>query len=77
MSKGFEQTRACRSGLQDSIAPAVYRTIAFHLGAELVERHGAEPSETWAGRGKKPRWLTAQLKSGKRIDGFRIDLAAA
>jgi hypothetical protein len=22
----FEQTRACRSGLQDSIAPAAYRT---------------------------------------------------
>src|SRR6202040_3357035 len=40
-------------------------------------RNPAEPSETWAGRGKKPRWLTAQLKSGKQIDDFRIDLAAA
>jgi hypothetical protein len=29
------------------------------------------------GRGKKPRWMTAQLKSGKHIDDFRIDLAAA
>ena len=40
-------------------------------------RNPAEPTETWAGRGKKPRWLTAQLKSGKRIDDFRIDLATA
>ena len=40
-------------------------------------RNPAKPSETWAGRGKKPRWLTAQLKSGKRIDDFRIVLAAA
>jgi DNA-binding protein H-NS len=40
-------------------------------------RNPAEPSETWAGRGKKPRWLTAQLKSGKPIDDFRIDLATA
>jgi DNA-binding protein H-NS len=40
-------------------------------------RNPAEPSETWAGRGKKPRWLAAQLKSGKRIDDFRIDLATA
>jgi DNA-binding protein H-NS len=40
-------------------------------------RNPAEPSETWAGRGKKPRWLAAQLKSGKQIDDFRIDLAAA
>jgi DNA-binding protein H-NS len=35
-------------------------------------RNPAKPSETWAGRGKKPRWLTAQLKSGKRIDDFRM-----
>jgi DNA-binding protein H-NS len=40
-------------------------------------RNPAKPSETWAGRGRKPHWLTAQLKSGKRIDDFRIDLAAA
>ena len=40
-------------------------------------RNPAEPSETWAGRGKRPRWLSAQLKSGKQIDDFRIDLATA
>ncbi|MET0709043.1 MAG: H-NS histone family protein [Tardiphaga sp.] len=31
-----------------------------------------QPSETWAGRGKRPRWLVAQLKSGRRIEDFRI-----
>jgi DNA-binding protein H-NS len=31
-----------------------------------------QPSETWSGRGKQPRWLTAQLMSGKQIDDFRI-----
>jgi DNA-binding protein H-NS len=40
-------------------------------------RNPADPSETWAGRGKRPRWLSAQLTSGKKIDDFRIDLAAA
>ena len=35
-----------------------------------------QPSETWAGRGKQPRWLVALLKSGKRIDDFRVDRAA-
>ena len=40
-------------------------------------RNPAEPSETWAGRGKKPRWLTAQLKLGKQIDDFRIDSTTA
>ena len=31
-----------------------------------------QPSETWAGRGKQPRWLVAQLKSGRRIEDFTI-----
>jgi len=35
----------------------------------------AQPSETWAGRGKQPRWLIAQLRSGKQMDDFRIDSA--
>jgi DNA-binding protein H-NS len=30
------------------------------------------PSETWAGRGKQPRWVVAQLKAGRRLDDFRI-----
>jgi len=39
-------------------------------------RNPDHPSETWAGRGKRPRWLVAQLGSGKRIDDFRIKKAA-
>jgi DNA-binding protein H-NS len=35
-------------------------------------RNPAQPGETWAGRGKRPRWLTAQLSSGKELDDFRI-----
>src|SRR4029453_5339587 len=39
-------------------------------------RNPDQPSETWAGRGKQPRWLVAQLDSGKRIDDFIIKKAA-
>ena len=35
-------------------------------------RNPDQPSETWAGRGKQPRWLVAQLGSGRRIEDFRI-----
>jgi DNA-binding protein H-NS len=35
-----------------------------------------EPSETWAGRGKRPRWLSAKLISGKKLDDFRIQSAS-
>ena len=56
----------------------------------LVERRGQRPypkvlpkyrnpknrSETWAGRGKQPRWLTAQLREGKKLDDFLIQRSA-
>jgi DNA-binding protein H-NS len=35
-------------------------------------RNPARPSETWAGRGKQPRWLSDQLKRGKKLADFRI-----
>ncbi len=35
-------------------------------------RNPNEPSETWSGRGKTPRWLAAALKTGRRIEEFRI-----
>lgn len=35
-------------------------------------RNPEEPSETWSGRGKQPRWLTAALKTGHKIEEFVI-----
>jgi DNA-binding protein H-NS len=29
-------------------------------------------SETWAGRGKQPRWVKAQLRTGKKLDDLLI-----
>jgi DNA-binding protein H-NS len=40
-------------------------------------RNPKNPAETWAGRGKQPRWLRAQLRSGKTLDDFRIARSAA
>jgi DNA-binding protein H-NS len=31
-----------------------------------------DPSETWTGRGRKPRWLAAKLKDGGKIEKFLI-----
>ena len=39
-------------------------------------RNPERPTETWAGRGKQPRWLNAQLKSGKKLDDFKIESAS-
>jgi DNA-binding protein H-NS len=35
-------------------------------------RNPENPTETWAGRGLKPRWLAAALKSGKKLEDFSI-----
>lgn len=35
-------------------------------------RNPDRPSETWAGRGLKPRWLTKLLRAGRRLDEFKI-----
>jgi DNA-binding protein H-NS len=39
-------------------------------------RNPQNRSETWAGRGKQPRWLTAQLRTGKKLDDFLIRRSA-
>ena len=38
-------------------------------------RNPDEPSETWSGRGKQPRWLAAALKVGHKIEEFMISKA--
>ena len=35
-------------------------------------RNPKDRSETWSGRGKQPRWLTAQLRAGKKLHDFLI-----
>jgi DNA-binding protein H-NS len=35
-------------------------------------RNPNDLSETWSGRGKKPRWMTAALKAGHTIEEFVI-----
>jgi DNA-binding protein H-NS len=36
----------------------------------------AKTGDTWAGRGVQPRWLTAALKGGKKLEDFLIDKSA-
>src|SRR5262249_20323159 len=40
-------------------------------------RNPKVPGETWAGRGKQPRWLRAQLRSGKKLNDFLIQRLSA
>lgn len=31
------------------------------------------PSQTWSGRGKRPRWVVAALETGHRLDDLEIE----
>ena len=35
-------------------------------------RNPDDRSETWAGRGNRPRWLTAALKRGRKLESFAV-----
>jgi DNA-binding protein H-NS len=38
-------------------------------------RNPERPFETWSGRGKQPRWVGAQLRTGKKVDDLLISRA--
>ncbi|MDA9547900.1 histidinol phosphate phosphatase [Bradyrhizobium sp. CCBAU 45321] len=42
----------------------------------LPKYRNPQTAETWSGRGKRPRWLVAAMKSGRRIEEFRIGEAS-
>jgi DNA-binding protein H-NS len=41
--------------------------------AVLPKYRDPQTSQTWSGRGKQPRWLIAAMKSGHKIEEFRIN----
>jgi DNA-binding protein H-NS len=59
-----------------STAVRVVRTTGAHAlkGRKLkpLYRNPKNRTETWAGRGLRPRWLVAALKGGKKLEAFAI-----
>src|SRR5271163_993015 len=55
---GYQRAKKSAGGRRGSVAPKY--------------RNPENSAETWAGRGLKPRWLTAALKSGGKIEDFAI-----
>jgi len=43
-------------------------------GAKVAAQYKnpADSAQTWSGRGRQPRWLADSLKTGKKLDDFRI-----
>jgi DNA-binding protein H-NS len=63
LSRGFEGID------QTSALPAKPRRKYPRV---LPKYRNPQTYETWSGRGKQPRWLVAAMKSGHKIEEFRI-----
>jgi DNA-binding protein H-NS len=75
-SKVAETRRALESDLAD--LTRFVQTRGRGAGGKVAPkyRNPENPSETWAGRGLRPRWLAAALKRGKKLEHFSIAAVA-
>ncbi len=46
-------------------------------GGKVAPRFRGPEGETWSGRGLRPKWLTALIGPGHKLEEFAIDTAAA
>jgi DNA-binding protein H-NS len=76
-SRVLEQRRALESKLS-RLTPFEGRKSSSKARGSVAPkyRNRENPGETWAGRGLKPRWLTAAIKAGKKIEDFLITESA-
>jgi DNA-binding protein H-NS len=79
-SKVTEQRRALESELsklgrfqgRTGRAKSVFGRGGPRGAVAAKYRNPDNPSETWAGRGLRPRWLAAAIKDGKKLEDFAI-----
>jgi DNA-binding protein H-NS len=74
--RGDLQKQLARLQKIGSDAPAAVpngRTSAMKGVKVKPKYRDARTGDTWAGRGVQPRWLTAALKGGKKLDDYLID----
>jgi DNA-binding protein H-NS len=75
-SKVADQRRSLQSELNKlaRFQSSGARDVGVRRGGAVAAkyRNPDNPAETWAGRGLKPRWLTAAMKGGKKLEDFLI-----
>jgi DNA-binding protein H-NS len=52
--------------------PAGNRRDHALKGKKVAPKYRGPDGETWTGRGLKPRWLTAAIETGSKIEDFLI-----
>jgi DNA-binding protein H-NS len=79
-SKVANQRRTLQSELSKlpRVQPNGSGRIATSRGGVVAPkyRNPDNPAETWAGRGLKPRWMTAAMRRGGKLEDFLISAQA-
>ena len=52
--------------------PSLPRPRRYYPEVRPKYRNPEDPSQTWAGRGKTPRWVNRMVETGKTIEDLRI-----
>ncbi len=72
----FEELYGASAGKAPASAaakPARKSTKGRTLGKVAPKyRNPANPKETWAGRGKQPKWLATETANGRKLEEFLI-----
>lgn len=71
--ENFKIARIELAPLQVVAAPVVKAKAAKSKGGVPIKFVNKDNStETWTGRGRQPRWLAALIKSGHKLDEYRV-----
>src|SRR5262245_7237371 len=65
------------SGQARGISRSVFGRRSALKGRKVPAKYRGPGGETWAGRGARPRWLSALIRQGRKLDEFAIDKALA
>jgi len=59
-----------KAGPQAAAPPDVAAERRSVKGIKVPAKYKDEEGKTWSGRGSQPRWLTAAIAAGKRLEDF-------
>jgi DNA-binding protein H-NS len=70
----LKKYRLGKGDVQLALAASGARRSSKLKGKKLKPkyRNPADKSQTWAGRGIRPKWLVAAMKGGKKLEDFAI-----
>lgn len=73
--EAFEAANAAAREYGFSLSELVTTTKAGKVKAPVAPKYAnpEDPSQTWSGRGRQPKWLSEAIASGKTAEDFAID----